>query len=77
VSNHVAHLPRFECIRQRIQLHPQATATEIAGSLELDGLEVSPLEVRQVMDQTQHTQAQIAGFCFQYKEQALPGMKSR
>lgn len=73
VSNHVANLPHFEFIQQRIQLHPQATATEIAASLELDGLKASPEEVRQVMDQTQHTQEQIADFCFQQKEKALLG----
>lgn len=57
----------FSFIRQRMELHPQATAAEIAASLELDGIKVSAEQVRQVMDQTRHTDEQIDGFCYQQK----------
>lgn len=57
----------FSFIRQRMELHPQATAAEIAASLELDGIKVSAEQVRQVMDRTQHTAEQIEDFCFQQK----------
>lgn len=63
----IAQRSLFDFICQRIQLHPRATATEIAGSLELDGVKVSPHLVRQVMDRTRHTQDQIAGLCLQEK----------
>lgn len=40
----------FSFIRNRIELHPNATAIEIAASLELDGVRVSAERVREVMD---------------------------
>lgn len=66
----IAQRSLFEFICQRIQLHPQAMATEIAASLELDGVKVSPQEVRKVMDRTRHTEDQIDGICLQEKYKA-------
>ncbi|HVW36018.1 MAG TPA: hypothetical protein VHB99_01895 [Pirellulales bacterium] len=44
----------FSFIRNRIELHPSATAIEIAASLELDGVRVSAERVRDVMDHIRH-----------------------
>lgn len=44
----------FSFIRNRIELHPNATAIEITASLELDGVRVSAERVREVMDHIRH-----------------------
>jgi len=44
----------FSFIRNRIELHPLATAIEIAASLELDGVRVSAERVREVMENLRH-----------------------
>jgi hypothetical protein len=54
-----------QLIQERIQLHPHATASEIAGSLELDGVRVSAVQVHQVMSRTEHAREQIDGICFE------------
>ncbi len=45
----------FSFIRNRIELHPNATAIEIAASLELDGIKVSAERVREVMDHIRYS----------------------
>jgi hypothetical protein len=50
-------------ILERIRLHPHGSANDIAASLELDGFEVSALQVRRVMKRTQHERQQIQGIC--------------
>jgi uncharacterized protein YneF (UPF0154 family) len=54
-----------QLIQQRIQLHPNATASDIAASLEMDGIKVSAMQVRRVMTRTQHAREQIDGVCFE------------
>ena len=56
-----------QSIQERIHLHPHATASEIAASLELDGVMVSAAQVQGVMVRTQHTHEQIDGICFEKK----------
>jgi hypothetical protein len=50
-------------ILERIRLHPHGSAKDIAASLELDGIEVSALQVRRIMKRTQHERQQIEGIC--------------
>lgn len=54
-----------QLIQQRIQLHPHATACDIAASLEMDGIKVSAAQVRRVMTRTHHAREQIDGVCFE------------
>ncbi len=50
-------------VLERIRLHPHGSANDIAASLELDGIKISPLQVRLVMKRTQHERRQIQAAC--------------
>lgn len=67
----------FIFIRNRIELHPNATAAEIAASLELDGIKVSAERVRQVMDEIQHTENRIDDCCSPRRRPLAPHAPTR
>ena len=50
-------------VLERIHLHPHGSASDISASLELDGIKISPLQVRLVMKRTQHERQQIQAAC--------------
>ena len=48
-------------VEERIRLHPRGAATDIAASLELDGVRVSTAQIRRLMKRIKPAQQPLGG----------------
>jgi hypothetical protein len=60
----------MKLVEERIRLHPLGAATDIAASLELDGLRVSPAQIRRLMKRAKPAQQSLGGAF--YPERVTP-----